>query len=208
MWLGRLAACGNVHVAGTLYAMAWWLGRDPDAACLALAAANSTSGDQAALAQARHWLQGRTCPAIAAYAGLLALQAARVDLAWNLLQQGKQAGSDRNGMLDLLEWLLVTGTGDGRAVRELARRWASRRDLQPLLTRQVLTTLLWEAVQDQRFDEAHQRAMHLLTIEDVPQAQMALWALAKRDGDIHRADAHLSGRQARAAAQTLVPDPR
>ncbi len=191
VWLGRLAGYANVRVARALYAAAWRVSRDPDTACLALGATSAGYGEQAALALSRQWLQDRTCPAIAAYAGLLALQVAQVDLAWRLLGQGKQAGTDRNGMLDLLEWLLVSGTGDGHAVRDLAGRWASRHDLQPLLSRQVLTTLLWEALQNQRFDEALHRARHLLSIEDVPQAQMALWALAKRDGDIRQAEACL-----------------
>jgi hypothetical protein len=122
---------------------------------------------------------------------MLALQNGEIDLARQMLAMGKQAGTDRDGMLDVLEWMLTAGTGDAGAMEALMGQLEVRRDLPPVLTRQVLTARLWEAVQRQRFDEARHRAEHLLAIEEVPQARMALWVLAKREGDIRAADAHL-----------------
>jgi hypothetical protein len=195
VWTGQLVGWVAPPAAGALYGIAWWLSGDGQIAAMALKSASKTHGDLAALAMAIGWMQKRPRPQIAAIGGLTALQLGRIEIARQMLQAGQQVGTDRDGLLELLEWLLVTATGDGKAVQDLACRLEKRRDLPPLLARQVLTTQLWEAIQHQRFDEARQRAEHLLTIEDVPQAEMALWALDKREGDVQGAEMHL--RQAR-----------
>jgi hypothetical protein len=195
VWAGELIGWVAPAAAGSLYTIAWWLGGDGQVAGMALASASKTQGDVAALAMAIGWMQRRPRPEIAAMGGLTALQLGRIEIAQQMLEAGRQIGTDRDGLLELLEWLLVTATGDGKAVQELAGRLEMRRDLPPVLARQVLTTQLWEAIQHQRFDEARQRAEHLLMIEDVPQAEMALWALDKREGDVVGAEMHL--RQAR-----------
>jgi hypothetical protein len=191
VWLGKMVAWVSPGAAAGCYVVAWWLGGDGETASLALSATAGAYSESVALARAVHWMKTRPHPAIAAFGGLLALQGGEADLAARFLEQGKALGTDRDGHLELLEWLLTTSTGDGSAVEQLARQLEQRRDLSPLLSRQVLTTLLWESLQHQRFDEARGRADHLLSIEDTPQAEMALWALAKRDGDIHQADLHL-----------------
>jgi hypothetical protein len=194
-WLGQLASWVSVPMGRSLYAAAWRLGGDGETACRALAATARAYGEAAALAEARRWVEQapgrRSCAPIAAHGGMLALQSGELDLARQMLAMGKQAGTDRNGVLELLEWMLTAGTGDGAAVEALARQLEARRDLPPVLSRQVLTARLWEAVQRQRFEEARQRAEHLLAIEEVPQARMALWVLAKREGDIRGAEEHL-----------------
>lgn len=191
VWTGQLIDWVAPPTAGTLYTIAWWLGGDGRVAGMALASASKTQGDMTALAMAIGWMQRRPRPEIAAMGGLTALQLGRIEIAQQMLEAGQRVGTDRDGMLELLEWLLVTATGDGQAVQELAGRLEARRDLPPVLARQVLTTRLWEAVQHQRFDEARQRAEHLLMIEDVPQAEMALWALDKREGEVAGAEMHL-----------------
>ena len=195
VWLGQLVGWVSVPLARLLYTVAWQIGGDGETACRALGATAQAYGEAAALAEAQRWVERaagrRSCALIAAWGGMLALQNGEIDLARQMLAMGKRAGTDRNGMLELLEWLLTAGTGDGAAVEALARQLEERRDLSPVLSRQVLTTRLWEAVQRQRFEEARRRAEHLLAIEEVPQARMALWVLAKRDGDIRAAEAHL-----------------
>ena len=117
LWLGELVGWVAPAPAGLCFTFAWWLSGDGEAANRALAAAAKTYGEEAALAQAVHWMQGRPHPAIAAYSGLLALQNGHVDIAWQLLEAGKPLGTDRQGRLELLEWLLTSGTGDGSAVQ-------------------------------------------------------------------------------------------
>jgi len=191
VWTGQLADWVLPSAAGALYGIAWRLSGDGRIAGRALASARRTHGDLAALAMAVGWMQERPRSEIGAIGGLTALQLGRIEIARQMLEAGRKAGTDREGLLDLLEWLLVTATADGKAVQELADRLEKRRDLPPVLTRQVLTTQLWEALQHQRFDEARRRAEHLLSIEDVPQAEMALWALDKREGDVQAAERHL-----------------
>ncbi len=191
LWLAQLSGYVMPAMAARLYAIAWWLDRDGETAAQALAMLARSCGEAAALAQAVYWLQCRPQAAIASAGGLLALQSGKIELAWQMLQAGKPLGTDRDGRMELLEWLLTNGSGDGAAVQALAQRLGARRDLPPPLTQQVLIQLLWEALQHQRFEEARERADHLLSIDDVPQAEMALWTLARREGDVRRAQRHL-----------------
>lgn len=190
LWAGLLAGyLGGPSAA--LLAIAWRLNGGGSVARQALVALHRERGAEPALLRAREWLGRRPSADIAAFAGLTALELDDSATAAALLAQGQRLGPDREGLLELLEWLLTARTQGGTAMSSLAARFEARRDLSPLVSRLVRSTVLWEAMMRRAFEEARRRAEHLLAVEEVPQARLALWALARRDGRTAQAEAHL-----------------
>lgn len=191
-WLGQVAGWTRTGLDVTLLTAAWWVSGDGRVARQALLRIYSTHGRDFAQLQAQAWMRRAPRPEIAAMGGLIALELGQLETAWELFQAGQQIGPDDEGFLELLEWQLTVRGGDVGAIQDLIRRFESRRDLSPLLRRTVLCSLLWDAVTEKRFDEAARRAKHLLSIEEVPEAHMALWAGALNNGDARASQAHLA----------------
>jgi hypothetical protein len=171
---------------------AWWMGGDGSVAAAALSGLRRDLGPEAARAQAAHWMARRPQAEIAGAAGALALEANDLPAAEAFLARGRAAGRDRSGMLDTVDFFVTSLRGTPGEAADVARRFEARRDLPPVASRVLLSTVLWDNLRRGRFDEARRRAKHLLEVEDLPLAHLALWALAKRDGRPREAARHLA----------------
>jgi len=191
LWLGQLTGMLKLPLSVPLLRTAWLLGGDGQVARTTLLAIHHRDGLHAARVQAARWMETSPRAEIAVFAGLMALGAGEVELAEGFLARGQGMGKDRDGLLELLEFGLAGQCGATGSATQLARRMEQQRDLPPVVSRVILNQLLWDAMLDGRHDEARRRAEHLLEVEDMPQAEMALWALAKLHGDQRRADKHL-----------------
>ncbi len=192
LWAGQLASAFKLPLSVPLLTAAWYVSGDGNVARSALFAMHRCGHSDAAVAQADTWLVRRPRPEIAAFAALMAYQAGEFDAAESYLAHGRRLGDDRDGLLDLLAYTISKHGADSDATGELARRLENRSDLPPDLSRMVLTDLMWAAMTDEQFDNARRRARHLLEVDDEPQAEIALWALAKRDADAPGARKHLA----------------
>ncbi len=191
LWLGQLAGTLKTPLCIPALNAAWSISGDGDVARIALYRMHQHRGSEAARRQAAAWMAERPRPAIAAFAGLMALEAGETDVARDLLAQGRMLGDDDAGGLDLLDFWVTARSEDPHAAAEFASRMQTRRDLPSALKKLMLTELLWDAMRHQRFEEARDRADFLLQVEDVPEAEMALWALAKHGGSRVEAQRHL-----------------
>lgn len=194
-WLGQLAAWFKTGLDVPLLTAAWRVSGDGRIAKMALAAIYLQQGAEASLAYALVWMQQHPRPEIAAMAGLMALDQGQMDTARQMLQAAQHLDKDDEGLLELLEWQVAVRSDDDHAVRDLTHRLEARRDLPPSLRRMVLCSILWDAVMERQFTEAASRARYLLSIEEVPEAHMALWATALEQGDLKEAQSHLSAAQ-------------
>jgi hypothetical protein len=183
LWAGQLAAALKMPLSVPLLKAAWQVGGDGNVALLALANLQRHGGAEAARLQATAWLAERPRPELAAFAGLLAVQAGDLEGAGALLSRGLELGSDRGGMLELLELLIAGHFRSANVLWEVARRLERRRDLSPAVSKFVLRELLGQALFCSRFDEALQRAKHLWSIDEDPLAATTFWAVARHHGE-------------------------
>ena len=192
LWLGQLTGGLKLAVCVPLLRLAWAIGGDGATARAALARMGEHLGVEAARAQAAFWMQSRPAPEVAGWAGVMALNAGDNQQAGEYLARGRQLGDDRTGMFELLELMLALRDGSGDRMAELAVAMEARRDLSPAVRKLLLEIVLWQTLMAGRFDEAGDRARHLLKVQDNHTAEMALWALAKRSGDSARARRRLA----------------
>jgi hypothetical protein len=202
-WVGLAAAALKAPLCVPLLKAAWIMSGSGETGRAALSAVRQHRGLEAARGQAAVWLARRPRPEIAAAAGLFAAEAGDLDDARRLLARGRESGTDRTGMLDLLEFTIVLRSGESAPAVDLARRFELRRDLPPLLSQAARTELLWDAMLNGRFEEAERRAASLLAVNDVAEAELALWALALRRGDAAAAARHLATTHVVPAAQSV-----
>lgn len=170
--------------------LAWRISGDGEIGRMALARMVPQVGQEAALTEAERWLQRCPRPEIAAFAGLLSLEAGKVDEAARLLSLGRELGDDRQGMLEHLELAIAARDPDPDEKKRVVACLQARRDLSPWVKKHVLDVLLWEAMAEGRFDEAGDLAGRILAVEEHPPANVALWALAKRAGDAEAVARH------------------
>jgi hypothetical protein len=180
LWLGLLALYFKQAASIPLLTAAWVVGRDAEVGRSALAATRRFKGRDEGLAQARKWLERSPRPHFAAMAGLLSLEAGRLDDAKAFLARGRELGDEPFGRLDWLEYAIGEVSGSGL---EVARRFEARKDLPPDLSRAVLAALMFDDLLACRFDNAKFRAERFLDVDAFAPAEMALWALAERAGD-------------------------
>ena len=195
VWAGRLLALLQMPWSAPLLRAAWSIGRDGEGALAALSAVQRHLGPEAARAQALEWLVCRPQTEIAAWAGLMALQAGDLPSAKMFLSHGQQLGPDRGGLIELLEYYVTSQGGDREATAELARRFELRKDLALPVSRRARVDLLWSALLRGRWEEAQGRARFLWGIDSDPTVAAALWALAQRNGDDRQAQKYLAAIQ-------------
>jgi uncharacterized protein HemY len=181
-WLGQLAGMGKMPLCVPLLKVAWYLGGDGNVAVWALSRIQQYVSSEAALLQAAAWLTRRPQAAVAAKAGLLAIQAGQIEEAKNFLVRAQQIGPDPTGLLELLEILVAGAAGSAAGVADLVRRLEARRDLSPIVSKYIHEHLLCEALFAGRFEEAERRARWSWSIEDNPLAATTFWVLARRRG--------------------------
>jgi tetratricopeptide (TPR) repeat protein len=187
LWLGLLALYFNQPASIPLLGAAWAVGGDAEVGRSALAATRRFKGRAEALAKARAWLERDPHPHFAATAGLLSLEAGRLDEAKAFLARGRELGDDPMGRLDWLEYAIAGISGGSVAV---ARQFEARRDLPADLSRAVLQELMFDDLLNGRFDEAKLRAERLLDVDEFAPAEIAMGALAQRAGDEAGAKRH------------------
>jgi hypothetical protein len=192
LWAGRLATMLKRPADAPLFAAAWHISHNGRTGVMALGAVYRRQGVQIATALAESWTRRCPRPETAAFAGLLAIDAKDRDLAKSYLEQGRQLGDDKAGMLDTLEFSVAGLTKGAEPVTQLAQRLEARSDLPPRLSKKVLAELLWDDMFGGRWESAVARAHHMLAVADSPEAQAALWALALKSGDALSARDHLA----------------
>jgi len=196
---GVLAVLGVPACVGLLTA-AWWINGNPRTAVRALAQVRRHEGPDAAREQAQSWLARRCHSELAAFAGLLYLDADELTAAEACLDLGRQIGPDADGNLELLEYHLAARSGDPTAAGRLARQLEPRRDLNALTRRLVLEERLWQELLARRYDAAGEYGRHLLEVANDPQASMAMWAVETARGRPQRAAENL--------AAATMPEPQ
>ena len=192
VWTGRLAASFKLPVEVPLLKAAWHISRNGQSGIAALAAVHRQQGVQAATLLVQAWMQSCPRPEIAAFGGLLAIDAGDVELAKAYLQRGRQLGTEQAGTLELLEFFIVIRSGGPDAATQLAQRFSTRSDLPAHLSVMVLTELLWRDMRQGNWEAATAGARHLLAVADAPAAEAALWAMALHRGDGQSAQRHLA----------------
>ena len=203
LWLGQLTGVFNLSVSVGLLRLAWAVGRDGHVARLALVRMHQHLGGELARLQASEWMARWPRPEIAAWAGLVALEAGDERAARTWLARGREVGDEPRGMLELLELMIAYHQDDVAELRAVTASLERRRDLSPVVRKLVLEEMLWQAMLDGRLDEAGRRARFLLEVEENPSAHMVLWALAKKAGDALAAARHLAGTRSLPAARKL-----
>lgn len=191
LWIGRLLSSLRLPLGLPLLRTAWAVSGDGAIGRIALNQSRQQMGLGAARGLAERWIENRPRPEIAAYAGLMALEQRQPEAARRHLHRARQLGDDPAGMIELLELLLAAEEDDPQVLREVASGLAARRDLSPVVSKLVHSELLWDAMLAGRLDEARARATHILAVEDAPAAEIALWAIARRDRNALAADGHL-----------------
>ena len=192
LWAGQIAAMFKMPAAVGLLKLAFAISGDGGVGRSAILTAHKLLGAGAARLLAEEWM--RTCPRpqIAAVGGLFSYDGGDPSAARAMLDAGRALGDDELGMLDLLEYFIVMNGADAAAKGEILRRFDARDDLSSQLTILVRKVLLWTAVEHGDFDQARRRAERLLAVEDIPEAEMAMWVLATRDGRSAEAQACLA----------------
>ena len=191
VWLGRVAATFGLPVSVPLLTAAWRLGGSVPVGVMALARIRLHRSLGEAAAKSAAWANARPAAGILGFAGLLALMNNDSTSAATFLARARLFPNDPDGWVDLLEYGIVVQSGDPQAVWELARRLEGRNDLPPFHAKDVRADLALMAMLNGQFDGARRRAERLIEIADNPHAELILWALAKRDGDLAIASAHL-----------------
>ncbi|HUS91193.1 MAG TPA: hypothetical protein VM695_05050 [Phycisphaerae bacterium] len=189
--LGGLLGMLGVPATVSLLKAAWWLNGNGSTALKALAQLRRHLGHEAALLQAHAWLASRPRPEVAAYAGLLHLEENELGEAGACLEQGRQLGRDRDGNLELLEYLLACMGPDPAAAEQAARDMESRRDLNSTTRKLILERRLWQELVARRLDAVRDYARRLLEVSVNPQASVALWAVCRAEGHDRQAERHL-----------------
>ncbi len=192
LWAGQAAAMLHSPSAITLLSAAWRISGSGEIARQAIWQVQRHHGAAAALARAAVWMESNARPEIAAAAGILAMEDRDVAQAAGWLEQGRRLGDDPAGMLETLEFLIALAGEDKNAAVETARRFEQRRDLPPIVSRMILSELLWYDMLVGRFEQAQARAKHLLAVEKNLHAAAVLWALDTLAGRTAQAETHLA----------------
>ena len=203
LWAGQLLAMLRSPAAASLLGLAWEISGDGAVARSALFLQRKYAGLPAALAWAQAWMARRPRPEIASWLGVVAAECGDLDRARQCLQVGRSLGDDPAGLLDLLELWVANEAGEPGEYAALLAAMEARRDLSAAVRKEVLERRLLLVMLDGRLEEARRRAKLLLEIGTNPQAEVVMWALARRAGDSRAAERHLRAAQALPEPQRL-----
>lgn len=190
LWAGQVLLWEKSPWSVRLLHAAWIVSGAGDWAQFAVMSVLRLQGPEAARTYAAEALTRRPSPEVAAWAGLLAVDAGDLDGAETALHRGRELGNDRDGLLDLLEFQNAARRGEQERM-EVARAFLHRRDLPPLLSKQIQSGACQDLLMAGQLDQAAREAQRLLEIEPNGQAEMVLCAVAKARGDETRARQHL-----------------
>lgn len=201
-WAGQLLMMLRQPVCLGLLKRAYEIGGNPNTAAIALSSASRFQPIASAVALASAWMQTKPCATVAAFGGMLALQAGDIHSARNFFQTAQAIGSEPTGAIDQLEIYLAQTDQTGRESLELARRMEQRNDLPPMAAVWAKRVQMFQALRMADLDRAWEYAQYMTSIDDDPEAELVMWAYYLNHGDQTGANIHL------AKAQSLPPDQR
>jgi hypothetical protein len=181
-WLGQMLGMLKSAVCVPLLKAAWWIGRNENMGIVALVKIQKLESIQSARSQAAVWLASDPCPGMAAFAGLLALDAGDFEDAARCRDLCLELGGDRQGLIEWLELILAGKNNDDQAATDLHQRLAMRTDLSPIVSKYLLEISVIKALFGKNWIEAESPAKRLWSIEDNPWAATAIWALNRQNG--------------------------
>jgi hypothetical protein len=176
-WLGQLLGMLKLPLCLPFLKAAWSIGRIENMGIVALVKIQQMESIQAARNQAAAWLASDPCPEIAAFAGLLAVDAGDLTDAARCRDLCLELGPDRQGLTEWLELTIAAKNNDDQAAEDLYQRLATRTDLSPLVSKYLMEIFLVKALLGRNWIEAEARAKRLWSIEDNPWAATAIWAI-------------------------------
>jgi hypothetical protein len=181
-WSGQLLGMLKSALCVPFLKAAWRIGRNENMGMVALFKIQQLESAQAARIQAAAWLASDPCPGMAAFAGLLAVDAGDLEDAARCRNLCLELGGDSKGLIEWLELALADKKNDDQATEDLHRRLALRKDLSPLVSKFLLERFLIKSLLERNWSETANRAKRLWSIEDNPWAATAIWALNRQYG--------------------------
>lgn len=179
--LATVAGFFSRELAGRLHNLAWLVGADGRSGLAALVKFLPTEGPDALRARALAMLARQPSAIIAAYAGMLAMEAGDTVEAEGLLNLAQGLGGDPDCLTEMLEYQIASSrASDIRENWQLAAAMADRRDLSPTVSKMVLSSLMWLELSQGQLEQARRRAEHLLAVADDPQVETVLEAIHVR----------------------------
>ena len=183
--------------AARLHYAAWLVGGEGRSGLTALVKFLAIEDPPAVRMRALAMLSRNPSSLIAAYAGIMAMDAGDVVEGEGLADLARSMGPDPECLTEMLEYQIAAArSADIRETWRAAAALAERRDLSPTVSRMALSSLMWLELSQGQFDLARGRAEHILAVADDPQAEIVLEAIHLRAG---RDD------QARLCAQRAAP---
>ncbi len=202
-WLGHLFMMFKQPLCAGLLAKAYEIGGNPNTAAIALASASHFQPVAQAVSLASRWMRTNPHATVAAFGGLLALQAGDEHSARDFFQTAKKMGTEPTGTIDQLEICLTQLDRTGRESLELAERMERRNDLPPLAAVWSKRVRMFDALRRGDIKRAWQYAKFMTSINDDPEAELVMWAYYMQRGDQTGADIHLAGAASLPADQRL-----
>lgn len=187
-WASTLLSFFHVPASATLADLAGRISGRGDQQSLALRLMALHFGEPAALAHGRGLLARRPTADVAVLVGLMECNIGEADSARQCFALAQSLGRDREGLGELLEYVL--SDRDGRSA-EVLPALLRRSDLSPFVRRHLLTEQAWSLLSAGRLDQAADGARYLLSIDACAPASMLLWVLGLREGrddPLHRRD--------------------
>lgn len=173
--LATVAGFFSPGMAGQLHYLAWLVGGQGQSGLSALVKFLSIEGPAAVRVRALAMLGRQPSAIIAAYTGILAMEAGDVVEAEGLADLARSLGRDPDCLTELLEFQIAAArTTDIRENWRVAAALADRRDLSPTVSRMALSSLMWLELSQGQLDQARMRAEHMLEVADDPQAEIVL----------------------------------
>ena len=181
-WLGQMLGMLKSAVCVPFLKAAWWIGRNENMGIVAIVKIQQIESIQSARTQAAVWLASDPCPGMAAFAGLLALDAGDLEEAARCRDLCLELGGDRQGLIEWLELNIAVKKNDDQAAEDLLQRLQMRTDLSPPVSKSLLERSLIRALFGRNWIEAEKYAKRLWSIEDNPWAATAIWTLNRQNG--------------------------
>jgi hypothetical protein len=181
-WLGQLLGMLKSTLCLPLLKAAWLIGRNESMGLVALVMIQKLESAQSAQNQAAAWLASDSCPGMAAFAGLLAVDANDLEEAARYRDLCLELGGDRQGLIEWLELNIVVKNNDDQAAENLLQRLQMRTDLSPIVSKWLLERSLIKTLLGRNLTEAEKHAKRLWSIEDNAWAATALWAINRQHG--------------------------
>jgi len=165
-------------LSARMYHLAWVIGHDEMMGLAVLAKSLPVVGPDLVRVMSAQMLEKHRSPSIAAYSGLLAMEAGDLEEAGRLMEMAKERKGDPQCLTELLEFQLASARAENdEEIWNLSMEMSQRRDLSPTAKKLAMVCLIWTEMWRGQFDRARERAEFILSIEDDPQMETILEAI-------------------------------